>query len=94
MEAGSFGGPDKNQVYGLSNTMAENLQMALSILTIGSSQLILSTQSQEFVALQEHTTHLTEKYKRISADYEELRQMIMDMRSQMSGTCVPLFLAL
>jgi len=65
--------------------------MALSILTIGSSQLILSTQSQEFVALQEHTTHLTEKYERISADYEELCQVVMDTRSQMSGTCVPFF---
>jgi hypothetical protein len=65
--------------------------MARSVLTIGSSQSILSIQSQEFVALQEHTAHLTEKYEIISADYEELRQVIMDMRSQMSGTCVPLF---
>jgi hypothetical protein len=87
MEAGLFGGPDKNRVYGLSNTTVENLQMACSVLTIESSQSILSTQSQEFAALQEHTAHLTEKYERISADYEELRQVVMDMRLQMSGTC-------
>jgi len=44
------------------------------------------------VALQQHTTHLTEKYERLSADYEQLRQMIMDMRSQMGGTCALFFL--
>jgi molecular chaperone GrpE (heat shock protein) len=87
MEAGLFGGPDKNRVYELSNTTVENLQMACSVLTIESSQSILSTQSQEFAALQEHTAHLTEKYERISADYEELRQVVMDMRSQMRSTC-------
>jgi hypothetical protein len=53
--------------------------------------LVSSTQCQEFVALQQHTAHLTEKYEQLSADYEQLRQMIMDMRSQMGGTCTPLF---
>jgi hypothetical protein len=51
MEEGSFGGPNKKQVYGLSNTMAENLQAARSVSTVGSSQSVSSTQSQEFVAL-------------------------------------------
>jgi len=37
MEVGSSGGPDKNQVYGLSNTTAENLLAARSVSTIGSS---------------------------------------------------------
>jgi len=70
MEVGSSGGPDKNQVYGLSNTTAENLWAAYSVSTIGSSQSVLSTQFKEFVALQQHTTHLTEKYKQLSANYE------------------------
>jgi len=51
MEVGSSGGPDKNQVYGLSNTTAENLWVACSVSTIGSSQSVLSTQFKEFVAL-------------------------------------------
>jgi hypothetical protein len=57
MEAGSFGGPDRNQVYSLSNITTENLWATCSILTVGSSQSVSSTQSQEFMA---HTTHITE----------------------------------
>ena len=30
-------------------------------------------------------------YKRLSTDYEELRRMIMDMRSQIGATCAPPF---
>jgi hypothetical protein len=62
MEVGSSGGPDKNQMYGLSNTMAENLRAARSVSTVGSFQSVSSTQSKEFVALQQHTAQLTEKY--------------------------------
>jgi len=36
MEVGSSGGPDKNRVYGLSNTTAENLCLARSVSTVGS----------------------------------------------------------
>jgi hypothetical protein len=36
MEVGSSGGPDKNRVYGLSNTMAGNLRSARSVSTVGS----------------------------------------------------------
>jgi len=61
MEVGSSGGPDKNQVYGLSNTTAENLRAAHSVSTVGSSQSVSSTQFKEFLALQQHTNHLTEK---------------------------------
>jgi uncharacterized protein YvpB len=43
MEVGSFGGPDKNQGYKLSNTTAENLQSTHSVLTVGSSPLVSST---------------------------------------------------
>jgi hypothetical protein len=31
MEVGSSGGPDKNQVYGIFNTTAENLQASRSV---------------------------------------------------------------
>jgi len=35
MEVGSSGGPDKNQVYWLSNTMADNLRSTHSVSTLG-----------------------------------------------------------
>jgi hypothetical protein len=91
MEVGSCGGPDKNWVYGLSNTTAEDLQVARSVSIVRSFQSVSSTQSKEFVALQQHTTHLTEKYERLSANYEQLRQMVMDIRSHMGDTCAPYF---
>jgi hypothetical protein len=34
-------------------------------------------------------THLNEKYEQLIIDYEELRRMIMEMRSQMGGSCAP-----
>jgi len=96
MEVGSSGGPDKNQVYGLSNTTAENLQAARSVLIVRSSQSVSSTQSKEFMALQQHTAQLTEKYDHLSAKYtqlkanhEQLRQMVMNMASQSGDTCTP-----
>ena len=91
MEARLSDEPDRNRVYGLSNTMAKNLRTACSVSTIGSSQLVASTQSQKFTTLQEHTAHLTEKYERLSANYKELYRMVMDMRSHMGGTCMPPF---
>ena len=63
IEAGSSSGPNRNQVYELSNTMAKNLRMARSVSIVGSSQSVSSIQSQEFAALQQHMTHLTEKYE-------------------------------
>jgi len=73
MEVGSSGRPDKNRVYGLSNTMAENLRAARNVSTVGSSKSVLSTQSEEIMALEQHTTNLTEKYKQLSVNYEHLR---------------------
>jgi septal ring factor EnvC (AmiA/AmiB activator) len=73
MEVGSSGGPNKNQVYGLSNTTAENLRAARSVSTVGSSQSVSSTQSKEFVALQQHTAQLTKKYDHLSAAYAQLK---------------------
>jgi len=93
MEVGSSSRPNKNRIYGLSNTTAENLRVARCVSTVG------STQSKEFVALQQHTTyltenykqllvnyeqhmaHLTEKYEQFLVNYEQLRQMVMNMTS-------------
>ena len=68
MEAGLSGGPDKSQVYGLSNTTADNLRSARSASTVRSSQ------SKEFVALQQHTALLTEKYDHLSEAYTQLKE--------------------
>jgi hypothetical protein len=48
MEVGLSSGPDKNRVYGLSNTTADNLRSTRSVSTVGSSQSISSSQSKEF----------------------------------------------
>jgi hypothetical protein len=88
---GSSGGPDKNQVYELSTTTVENLRAARSVSTVGSSQSVSSTQSKEFVALQQHTAQLTEKYENLSVNYEQLHQLVMNMTSQSGDTCVPPF---
>jgi hypothetical protein len=53
MKVGSSGGPDKNLVYGLSNTTAKNLRAARSVSTVESSPSISSTQSEEFMALKQ-----------------------------------------
>jgi len=103
MEVRSSGGPDKNQVYGLSNITAENLRAARSVSTVGGSQSVSSTQSKEFVALQQHTAQLTEKYDYLSAAYaqlkadnaqqkaehNQLREFVMNMASQSGDTCAP-----
>jgi hypothetical protein len=85
MEVRSFGGPEKNRVYGLSNTTAENLRSARSVSTIGSSPSVSSTQSEEFVALKQ-------QYERLSTNYDQLRQMVMEIRSRMGDdTCAAPF---
>jgi hypothetical protein len=76
MEVGSSSGPDKNRVYDLSNTKAENLWSARSVSAVGSSPSVSSTQSDEFVALKQ-------QYERLSTYYDQLRQMVMEMRSRM-----------
>ncbi|KAL3611689.1 hypothetical protein D5086_002709 [Populus alba] len=65
MEAGSSGGSDKNQVYGLSNTRADNLRTTRTASTVGSSQSVSSSQSKEFVALQQRCDHLSEAYTQL-----------------------------
>jgi len=82
MEVGSSGGPDKNQVYGLSNTTVDNLRMARSVSIVGSSQSILSSQSKEFVALQQRTAQLTERYDHLSAEYAQLKASHAQQRAE------------
>jgi len=85
METGSSGGPDKNRVYGLSNTTVENLRSARSVSTVGSSPSVSNTQSKEFIALKQ-------QYQQLSTNYDELRQTVMEMRSKMSDdTCAASF---
>jgi hypothetical protein len=82
MEVGSSGGPDKNRVYGLSNTTANNLRSTRSVSTIRSSQSISSSQSKELVALQQHTTQLTEKYDHLAAEYAQLKASHAQQRAE------------
>jgi len=65
MEVGLSGGPDKNRVYGLSNTTADKLRSARSVSTVRSSLSVLSTQSKEFLALKQ-------QYERLSMDCAQL----------------------
>jgi murein L,D-transpeptidase YcbB/YkuD len=76
MEVGSSGGPDKNRVYGLYNTTADKLRSARSVSTVGSSPSVLSTQSEEFLALKQ-------QYEHLSTDYAQLHQMVMEFRLKM-----------
>jgi len=76
MEVGSSSGPDKNRVYGLSNTTAENLRSTRSVSTVGSSQ------SKEFVALQQHTAQLTDKYDHLSAEYAQFKASHAQQRAE------------
>jgi hypothetical protein len=62
MEVGSFGGLDKNRVYGLFNTTAKKLRSTGSVSTVESSPSVSSTQSEEFLALKQ-------QYERLSMDY-------------------------
>jgi len=71
--------------------MAKNLQTARSVLIIGFLQSILSTQTLEFVAMldqqvQTKTTYLNEKYEWLTANYEKLRRLVIEMISQIGGT--------
>jgi phage-related protein len=68
----------------LSNTTAKNLQAAHSISTAGSSQSVSNTQYQELVVLQQYTAHLTEKYKRLLADYKQHMAYFTEKHEQLS----------
>jgi hypothetical protein len=38
---------------------------------------------------QDQTTHLNDKYERLTANYEELHRLVMEIRSQMGGSRAP-----
>jgi len=85
MEVGSSGGLDKNRVYELSNTTAENLRSARSVSTVGSSPSVSNTQSEEFIALKQ-------QYQQLSTNYDKLRQIVMEMRLKIGDdTCAAPF---
>ncbi|XP_073259847.1 uncharacterized protein [Populus alba] len=105
MEAGSSGGPDKNRVYGLSNTTTANLRSTGTASTAGSSQSVSSSQSKEFVALQQRCDHLSEAYTQLKeeqrlaneqhrAESEQQRAAYEELRQMVmnmtqGGTCEP-----
>ena len=105
MEAGSSGGPDKNRVYGLSNTTAANLRSTGTASTAGSSQSVSSSQSKEFVALQQRCDHLSEAYTQLKEEQrlaneqhrvesEQQRAAYEELRQMVmnmaqGGTCAP-----
>ena len=37
----------------------------------------------------DRTTHLNEKYERLTADYEKLCQIVIEIRSHMDDPCAP-----
>jgi hypothetical protein len=43
------------------------------------------------MALKQHTANLTEKYEQLSMNYEQLRQMVMNMIGQSGDTYAPPF---
>jgi hypothetical protein len=60
--------------------------MTCSVSTVGFLQSVSSTQSPEFAALldqgvYERMTHFNKKYEQLTAAYEELCQVVMEMRS-------------
>jgi len=78
IEVGSSSGPDKNRVYGLSNTTADNLRSTRSFSTVRSSQSISSSKSKESVAMQQ----LTEKYDNLQAEYAQLKASHAQQRAE------------
>jgi len=81
-------------MYGLSNAMIKTLRTTCSTLIVGCSQLIPSIQTPVFAAMldqqvQDQMTRLNDTYERFTVDYEELRQLIMEMRSQIGVSYAP-----
>jgi hypothetical protein len=62
--------------------------------TIGFSQSVLNTQTLEFKEIleqqvQARTTYLDTNCERLGVEMVELLWLVMNMRSQMGGTCAP-----
>jgi hypothetical protein len=81
LEAVSVDGPDKNWIYGISNITAENLQTTWSVLIVGCSQSVSSTQTLEFKEILNQrvkawTTHLAIETQQLSAEMTKLDDCI------------------
>jgi hypothetical protein len=82
-------------MYELCNTMTENLQTARNALIVEYSQSIPSVQTSKFAAILDQQVQdmrrpiLMIKYEGFIVDYEELRRLVMEMRSQICGLCAP-----
>jgi hypothetical protein len=68
LKAGLSSGPDRNQVYDISNTMVEDLQTTQSVSIVGCSQSVPSTQTLEFESIlnqrvESRKTHLIAETK-------------------------------
>jgi len=66
LEAGLFGGCDRNQVYDISNTKVKGLRITRSVSIIGCMQSVPSTLTLEFQAIlnqqvEAHMIHLAAK---------------------------------
>jgi acyl carrier protein phosphodiesterase len=63
----------------------KNLRSARSVSTVRGSLSVLSTQSEEFIALKQ-------QYQELSMNYDELHQIVIKMRSKMGDdTCAAPF---
>jgi hypothetical protein len=104
MEVGSSDGPDKNRVYRLSNTTTRTCGRPVVSQLLGAPNQYRGVRGLAATHGSAHrkirapignlwTTqaHLTEKYKQLSANYEQLRQIVMNMASQSGDTCAPPF---
>jgi hypothetical protein len=86
MKAGSSGGPDKTQVFGISNATTEDLRTIQSVSIMGCLQSVLSTQNLKFESIlnqqvEAWTTHNAAKTERLSAEKTELCQLYMELKS-------------
>jgi len=55
------------------------------------TRLISPKNTSNYQNYEQHTTHLTKKYEQLLANYEQLRQMVMNITSQKDDTCAPPF---
>jgi hypothetical protein len=92
MKAGSSGGPDKTQVFGISNATTEDLRTIQSVAIMGCLQSVLSTQNLKFESIlnqqvEAWTTHNAVETERLGVKKIELCQLYMELKSLMEGTC-------
>jgi len=103
MEVGSSGGPDKNRVYELSNTIAENLRATVVFQSLGAPNQYRAPNlrsswpcSNTRLSSPKKYDHLLAAYSQLEADnaqqkaeYDQLREFVMNMASQSDDRCAP-----